>query len=78
MGGDNVMKNSLTLLAATAAIAVAVMGMATTAEAQVVIVSTNGIYAPQPFYPFVCEVRREQFSDEHGWRVRDVLVCVTR
>ena len=72
------MKNSLTLLAATAAIAVAVMGMATPAEAQVVIVSTNGIYAPQPLYPYVCEVRREQFTDEHGWRVRDVLVCVTR
>jgi hypothetical protein len=72
------MKNSLTILAAAATIAVAVMGMATTADAQVVIVSTNGIYLPQPVYPVVCQVRREQFSDEHGWRVREVLVCPAR
>ena len=23
----------------------------------------------------VCELRREQFADENGWRVRDVRVC---
>jgi len=23
----------------------------------------------------VCQARREQFSDERGWRVREVLVC---
>jgi len=28
-------------------------------------------YAYQP----VCQVRREQFVDEYGWRVRNVLVC---
>jgi hypothetical protein len=26
-------------------------------------------------YPPVCELRREQFADEYGWRVRDVRVC---
>jgi hypothetical protein len=26
-------------------------------------------------YQPVCEVRRVQFSDEYGWRVRDVRVC---
>ena len=26
----------------------------------------------------VCEVRRVQFSDASGWRVRDVLVCCTQ
>ena len=26
-------------------------------------------------YQPVCEVRRVQFSDEYGWRVRDVWVC---
>ena len=40
--------------------------------------------APAPFaaatvrtftYQPVCETRREQFSDETGWRVRDVRIC---
>jgi hypothetical protein len=31
-----------------------------------------GILAP------VCEVRRVQFSDASGWRVRDVLVCCSQ
>ena len=31
-----------------------------------------GILAP------VCEVRRVQFSDASGWRVRDILVCCTQ
>jgi hypothetical protein len=26
----------------------------------------------------VCEVRRVQFSDVSGWRVRDVLVCCSQ
>jgi hypothetical protein len=26
-------------------------------------------------YQPVCEVRREQFADEFGWRVRDVRIC---
>jgi hypothetical protein len=26
-------------------------------------------------YQPVCELRREQFADENGWRVRDVRVC---
>jgi hypothetical protein len=26
-------------------------------------------------YQPVCELRREQFADEYGWRVRDVRVC---
>ena len=26
-------------------------------------------------YQPVCELRRVQFSDEYGWRVRDVRVC---
>jgi hypothetical protein len=33
-----------------------------------------GIYAPPVSF---CEVRRMQFSDAYGWRVRDVLVCCT-
>jgi hypothetical protein len=33
-----------------------------------------GAYGYQPFYP-ACQVRREQFADEYGWRVRDVRVC---
>jgi hypothetical protein len=33
-----------------------------------------GIYAPPGSF---CEVRRMQFSDAYGWRVRDVLVCCT-
>ena len=31
-----------------------------------------GILAP------VCEIRRVQFSDASGWRVRDVLVCCSQ
>ena len=26
-------------------------------------------------YQPVCELRREQFQDEFGWRVRDIRVC---
>jgi len=33
--------------------------------------TTVRTYTYQP----VCELRREQFADENGWRVRDVRVC---
>jgi hypothetical protein len=26
-------------------------------------------------YQPICELRREQFQDEYGWRVRDIRVC---
>ena len=35
------------------------------------VTTTVRTYIYQP----VCELRREQFSDETGWRVRDVRVC---
>jgi hypothetical protein len=76
-----VVTRSLTNLAATAAIAVALMTVANSADAQVVMVATPGslgIYAPPPVASVVCEVRRQQFSDEYGWRVRDVVVCFAR
>ena len=63
------MKQSLASLAATAAIAVALMTVANYAHAQVVMVATPGslgIYAPQPVASVVCEVRRQQFTDEYG------------
>ena len=28
-----------------------------------------------PSLVVVCQARREQFSDERGWRVREILVC---
>jgi len=34
-------------------------------------------YLP-PVRSGACEVRRVQFSDAFGWRVRDVLVCCTQ
>lgn len=36
------------------------------------IIVSPGILAP------VCEVRRVQFSDASGWRVRDILVCCSQ
>lgn len=33
--------------------------------------TTYRVYTYEP----VCQVRREQFSDEYGWRVRSVRVC---
>jgi hypothetical protein len=74
-------KQSLASLAATAAIVLALMTVANSADAQVVMVATPGslgIYASQPVSSAVCEVRRQQFSDEYGWRVRDVVVCFAR
>jgi hypothetical protein len=40
-------------------------------------VESGGFYLP-PVPSGVCEVRRVQFSDAFGWRVRDVLVCCTQ
>ena len=46
----------------------------TAADAQVVVLGP-GVFAPQTVGSLVCEVRREQISDERGWRVRDVIVA---
>ena len=39
-----------------------------------VLPPSYGAYALQTVYP-VCTVRREQFQDSYGWRVRDVRIC---
>ena len=74
------MRQTLVNLLAAAAISVAFIAISGSADAQVVVVTAGSpaIYAPQAVSPVVCEVRREQFTDEHGWRVRDVLVCNAR
>jgi hypothetical protein len=38
----------------------------------------SGVTYLPPVPSGVCEVRRVQFSDASGWRVRDVLVCCTQ
>ena len=38
------------------------------------ISSTPSPYVVQQVFP-ACQIRRQQFSDEWGWRVRSVLVC---
>jgi len=40
-------------------------------------IDSVGAYLP-PVPSGLCRVRREQFSDAFGWRVRDVLVCCTQ
>jgi hypothetical protein len=71
------MKPTLTVLAAMAAVAFAAAATATTATAQVVV--APAVIYPAPTSPaLVCEVRREQITDERGWRVRDVVVCFPR
>jgi hypothetical protein len=73
------MRQTLVYLMAAAAASVAFIAMSGSASAQVVVVTGSpAIYGPQALSPVVCEVRREQFTDEHGWRVRDVLVCYPR
>jgi len=73
------MSHTLTIFAAAAAIAFALVAIPSSAGAQVVVVAAGStIFAPQTVSPVVCEVRREQFTDEHGWRVRDVVVCTAR
>ena len=38
----------------------------------------SGVTYLPPAASGLCEVRRVQFSDASGWRVRDVLVCCTQ
>jgi hypothetical protein len=38
----------------------------------------SGVTYLPPTPSGACEVRRVQFSDATGWRVRDVLVCCTQ
>ena len=38
----------------------------------------SGVTYLPPFSSGVCEVRRVQFSDASGWRVRDVLMCCSQ
>jgi hypothetical protein len=35
------------------------------------------IEMPRPPVPATCETRRVQFSNEHGWGARDIIVCCT-
>lgn len=44
---------------------------AATAPAAPFAAATIRTFTYQP----VCEIRREQFTDETGWRVRDVRIC---
>jgi hypothetical protein len=44
------------------------------ANPSLVLPPNYGAYALQSVYP-VCRVRREQFQDSYGWRVRDVVIC---
>src|SRR5262249_26024392 len=78
--GAGTLTRTLTILAATAATAFALVAIPRPAGAQVVVVAAGSstVFAPQTVSSVVCEVRREQFTDEHGWRVRDVLVCSPR
>jgi hypothetical protein len=66
-----------TFLCPAAVAALGLVASATTADAQVVVLGP-GVYAPRTVASLVCEVRREPIVDERGWRVRDVIVCVTR
>jgi len=74
------MTRSLTAFAAVAAIAVAVIALPRSADAEVILVAgtMEVVAGPQPSSSVVCEVRREQFADVYGWRVRDVVVCHSR
>ena len=81
------MKKGLTIVAA----ALSVAAIASSAQAQLVrqesAVATGVVPVPGApsgasiataivrTYQPVCELRREQFQDEYGWRVRDVWIC---
>jgi hypothetical protein len=70
------MNTRTTTLAVAAAVALA--ALTTSGQAQVVGVPLGGvIYTPSYaiYPPPGCYVRRQQFDDVYGWRVRDVLVC---
>ena len=84
------MKYGLGLLPAAAGVAIALAATAGTASAQLldpngvpVAVETGGTivvapaYGPPALGPLspVCELRRQEFSDEWGWRVRYVRLC---
>ena len=85
------MRNSLIDFVAAAAATAAIAAIPTVAQAQQIqrqdtVVTTGTIVpgAPSPFaratirtymYEPVCTIQRVQFSDEYGWRVRDVKVC---
>ena len=49
-----------------------------TAEQQSETTVEAGVTYLPPARSGVCEVRRVQFSDTSGWRVREVLVCCTQ
>jgi len=68
------------LISFAAAVALALIAMPGSADAQVMLVTagTQVVYAPQPSSSVFCETRREQFADVYGWRVRDVVVCHSR
>jgi len=84
------MRTSLIDFTAAATMA-AIAAIPTVTEAQQIqrqdiVVTTRTIVpgAPSPFagatirtytYEPVCTVQRVQFSDEYGWRVRDVKIC---
>ena len=85
------MSNSVIHLVAGAALAAGTAAIPATANAQQMqrqdtVVTTGTVVpgAPSPFaaatvrtytYEPVCTVQRVQFSDEYGWRVRDVRIC---
>jgi hypothetical protein len=84
------MRTSLIDFAAAATVVAAIAAAPAVAEAQQVrqdTVVTTGTIVPGPPSPFaaatirtytyepVCTVQRVQFSDEYGWRVRDVRIC---
>jgi hypothetical protein len=50
------------------------IGSTAEAVAPLILPPSYGVYALQTVYP-VCQIRREQFQDSYGWRVRDVRVC---
>ena len=78
-------------LVLAAALSMAAVLMATGAHSQLVrqestvaagVAPVPGTPAPPTIataivrtYQPVCELRREQFQDEFGWRVRDIRVC---
>jgi hypothetical protein len=85
------MSNSVTRSVATAALAAGTAVLPAAANAQQMqrqdTVVTTGTVTPGVASPFaattvrtytyepVCTVQRVQFSDEYGWRVRDVRIC---
>ena len=85
------MSKSFLNCVAAAALATAAAALPTVAKAQQMqrqdTVVTTGTIVPGTATPFaaatvrtyvyepVCTVQRVQFSDEYGWRVRDVRIC---